>query len=338
MRLGKSSDVSGLEKFGQKENVLDRFAQVDEYKEDPKARNVKKIPLDKIRENTLNFYHIEEIDVEEMKRNIQEYGVNPGRVYHDVQDDGREYTLIGGATRYKALCALKAENQTSLDFPAYIVEKPETMEDELMLIMADNQQRTLNRQDQQEILKTYDRIYEEYRRRDKEINRQIHNTRNEEKKEELRKTIHIPEGTAKADWIAQRCGLRNSRGEVYSGSQMRRMLDGMNETPAPDKKPAKGEEQKAREKAVRSVNRKLKSEIDRRGLNRVINISTQKVMLNFDGSLEDLKYLVEELQHGSLGEVLQEILQIDSSKHTENTAGKDQSEETEETRIQDEQE
>lgn len=95
-----------------------------------------------VRINELNFYP----STEEMISSLSEHIKNEGQlenatVYVEEKDDGRVYTLIGGETRYRAICKLVEEGRSNGDFKVEVIDKPRNIQEELSLITADNVQR-----------------------------------------------------------------------------------------------------------------------------------------------------------------------------------------------------
>lgn len=100
------------------------------------------ISVTDVRINELNFYP----STEEMVISLSEHIKNEGQlenatVYVEEKDDGRVYTLIGGETRYRAICKLVEEGISNGDFKVEVIDKPRNIQEELSLITADNVQR-----------------------------------------------------------------------------------------------------------------------------------------------------------------------------------------------------
>lgn len=71
----------------------------------------KKVSIDEVRENPSNFYEVKDSDVEKVMRSMLTEGQLENAVAYEDEspDDGKKYTLISGATRYRALCRIVNE-------------------------------------------------------------------------------------------------------------------------------------------------------------------------------------------------------------------------------------
>lgn len=140
-----------------------------------------KINVSQIRENPLNFYEKEDVykrtidketgqDIElvSLAEGIKEKGQMHNIVVYadDTLNDGKEYTLISGARRYKAtlINVEKGESDGSID--ALVINKPANAYEESILIMEGNKQRRREFTSQeiayQEVL-TMEQIYDTYK-------------------------------------------------------------------------------------------------------------------------------------------------------------------------------
>ena len=72
----------------------------------------KKVSVDEVRENPKNFYIVREMDVEKLMRSMLSEGQLENVLVYEDEDpaDGKKYTLLSGATRYRALKRIKNEN------------------------------------------------------------------------------------------------------------------------------------------------------------------------------------------------------------------------------------
>lgn len=190
------------------------------------SRHIQMIHINDIRPNPLNAFHIYTEEVESLAQELEKRGVNNGRVYYDDLHDGKHYTLIGGETRYRALCYLYENGRHDGIFPMYVVEKPTTKEEELAMIMGDNNQRYLSEEDKRMIIQNYEQIYEYYKKLDKELDNQIEQAENQAKKDYLEEQRHLPKGISKRDWIASKTRFTNRNGTNISGRQVQKYLTG----------------------------------------------------------------------------------------------------------------
>ncbi len=184
------------------------------------------IHVNDIRPNKLNFFHIYDEEVRSLANEIERENVNNGRVYYQEDDDGKHYTLIGGETRYRALLLLYKEGRHDGMFPMYVVRKPETEAEEMAMIMGDNHQRYLSEDDKRVIIQNYEKVYEHYKQKDKELDRQIKATDNPFQAELLEEKRYLQKGISKRDWIATKTNFVNRDGSNISGRQVQKYLTG----------------------------------------------------------------------------------------------------------------
>lgn len=97
-----------------------------------------------VRINELNFYPSSDEMVSSLASHIARDGqLENATVYEDESpEDGRTYTLIGGETRFRAICKLVEDGLSNGDFRVEVIPKPESKEEEMRLITADNCQRS----------------------------------------------------------------------------------------------------------------------------------------------------------------------------------------------------
>lgn len=198
----------------------------------------KLIHVKDIRPNKLNFFHIYDEEVQALANEIERENVNNGRVYFQEDTDGKHYTLIGGETRYRALLLLYQEGRHDGMFPMYIVRKPESEVEEMAMIMGDNHQRYLSEDDKRVIIQNYEKVYEHYKIKDKELDRQIKSA-DPLRAELLEEKRYIQKGTSKRDWIAMKTNFINRDGTNISGRQVQKYLTGEFSEKEPKKEPAK---------------------------------------------------------------------------------------------------
>lgn len=141
-----------------------------------------KIKVTDIRENPLNFYEKEDIykktidketgqDIElvSLAEGIKENGqMHNVVVYEDTTiNDGKKYTLISGARRYKATLLNYEQGDSSGELDALIIAKPSNPFEEQLLIIEGNKQRRREFQSKQvayqEVL-SMEQIYDEYKK------------------------------------------------------------------------------------------------------------------------------------------------------------------------------
>ena len=100
------------------------------------------ISVSEVRMNELNYYPSDDEMVTSLSEHIARDGqLENATVYCEQKNDGRIYTLIGGETRYRAICKLVEEGRSNGDFKVEVIEKPDNMQEELRLITEDNVQR-----------------------------------------------------------------------------------------------------------------------------------------------------------------------------------------------------
>ena len=101
-------------------------------------------------------------------------------VDYEGQVDGCNYTLLGGHTRYLAICKLYENGMGDGRINISVVEKPNNVNDELALIMENNVQRKKSAEVRYNEIQMWSKIYEELEER--------------------------PRGT-KRDWIGAKIGM-----------------------------------------------------------------------------------------------------------------------------------
>lgn len=141
-----------------------------------------KIKVTDVRENPLNFYEKEDIykktidketgqDIElvSLAEGIKENGqMHNVVVYEDTTiNDGKKYTLISGARRYKATLMNYEKGDCNGEIDALIIAKPNNPYEEQMLIIEGNKQRRREFQSKQtayqEVL-AMEQIFDEYKK------------------------------------------------------------------------------------------------------------------------------------------------------------------------------
>ena len=119
--------------------------------QDVMTRGYKDISVSKIRVNPVNFYaenDDEEIYVDQMADLIEEWGQDVNAVVYldDSQDDGKTYTLLSGERRFKAISKLFDQNQGDGMIHVKIVDKPESMDSEMLQIITKNANRNKSKE------------------------------------------------------------------------------------------------------------------------------------------------------------------------------------------------
>lgn len=141
-----------------------------------------KIKLCDIRENPLNFYEKddvykktidketgEDIELLSLAEGIRNSGQMHNVVVYENTDinDGKKYTLISGARRYKAMLYNHEHNNGVEEIDALIVKKPQNEYEERLLIIEGNKQRRREFQSKttayQEVL-SLEQIYDNYKK------------------------------------------------------------------------------------------------------------------------------------------------------------------------------
>lgn len=142
------------------------------------------VNVSEVRVNPLNFYPIDEVVVKSIAESIQEFGqLENATVYEEDLNDGCRYTLIGGETRWRAVCLNVEEELSDGEFHVVVIEKPANMEAEIELIREDNKQREKDKKTRAAEVKAVEKQYEY-----------------------LRSQGQTPQGL-KRDWIGRRIGI-----------------------------------------------------------------------------------------------------------------------------------
>lgn len=162
------------------------------------GKTYKIINLKDIRVNEKNFYEIGEIEA--LADLLEKNGVNNGRVYYEDLGDGKHYTLIGGEQRYKALVYLTEQGRHDGTYHVLVVDKPHDEDEENLLIIEDNFQRTKSKEDRKHEIEILSAVYDKWKEMD-----------NESGDGEKR----IPSGVKKRDWIASKVGLKGRQVQEY---------------------------------------------------------------------------------------------------------------------------
>lgn len=146
----------------------------------------KRVSINDVRLNNLNFYDYQESVIDSLADSILENGQMENAIAYEStvdsegQVDGCSYTLLGGHTRYLAICKLYENGMGDGRINISVVEKPNTENDELALIMENNVQRKKSAEVRYNEIQMWSKIYEELEER--------------------------PRGT-KRDWIGSKIGM-----------------------------------------------------------------------------------------------------------------------------------
>ena len=146
----------------------------------------KRVSINDVRLNNLNFYDYQESVIDSLADSILENGqmenaiAYESSVDYEGQVDGCNYTLLGGHTRYLAICKLYENGMGDGRINISVVEKPNNVNDELALIMENNVQRKKSAEVRYNEIQMWSKIYEELEER--------------------------PRGT-KRDWIGSKIGM-----------------------------------------------------------------------------------------------------------------------------------
>ncbi len=133
------------------------------------SRGFRKIPVEKIRINENNFYaktEYEDEAIDQMANLIQENGQDANvLVYLDPrEDDGKEYTLLSGERRFKAVARLAQIGKSDGMIQAKIEEAPESASDEMLRLIRGNAQRNKTQEIRVAEVKALQNIWEEMKR------------------------------------------------------------------------------------------------------------------------------------------------------------------------------
>lgn len=253
------------------------------------THHIQLIHINDIRPNSLNFFHIFDEEVKALAYELEKRGVNNGRVYYEDVGDGKHYTLVGGETRYRALCLLYKEGKHDGLFPMYIVEKPEDEIEEVEMIMGDNHQRFLSEDDKRIIIQNYEKIYEYYKEKDKKLDKQIAKATNSAQIEYLEEKREIPKGMSKRDWIATKTKFTNRNGTNITGRQVQQYLTGKYSGKSSVRQ-KQSSEQSVEQEVLNKLKRYLVNLIDTN-----ISISSTKLTIQF-ANIYDLHRILQILK------------------------------------------
>lgn len=136
------------------------------------SRGFRKIPVEKIRINENNFYaktEYEEEAIDQMANLIEENGQDANvLVYLDPrEEDGKEYTLLSGERRFKAVERLVRAGKSDGMIQAKIEEAPESESDEMLRLIRGNAQRNKSQEIRIAEVKALQNIWEEMKREGK---------------------------------------------------------------------------------------------------------------------------------------------------------------------------
>lgn len=126
-----------------------------------------RVSISDVRLNNLNFYDYQESVVDSLVKSILEHGQMENAIaYIDDRDsngeiDGCKYTLLGGHTRYLAICKMMEDGLSDGYINISIVDKPVNEYDELELIMTNNVQRKKSAEVRFHEIQLWGKIYDE---------------------------------------------------------------------------------------------------------------------------------------------------------------------------------
>ena len=126
----------------------------------------KRVSINDVRLNNLNFYDYQESVIDSLADSILENGQMENAIAYESsvdfegQVDGCSYTLLGGHTRYLAICKLYENGMGDGRINISVIEKPNTENDELALIMENNVQRKKSTEVRYNEIQMWSKIYE----------------------------------------------------------------------------------------------------------------------------------------------------------------------------------
>ena len=126
----------------------------------------KRVSINDVRLNNLNFYDYQESVIDSLADSILENGqmenaiAYESSVDYEGQVDGCNYTLLGGHTRYLAICKLYENGMGDGRINISVVEKPNNVNDELALIMENNVQRKKSAEVRYNEIQMWSKIYD----------------------------------------------------------------------------------------------------------------------------------------------------------------------------------
>lgn len=176
---------------------------------------IQMIHINDIRVNIDNFYEID-AEIEKLANLILKNDVNNGKVYYDDLGDGKHYTLIGGEQRYRAITYLYERGLHDGLYAVRIIDKPKTKDDEILVIIEDNFQRTKSVEDRKSEIKKLSDVYDHYKEADHTLDKELKaDDLSLEAKTMLEEKRKIPKGMLKRDWIHSKTGLSPRQVQEY---------------------------------------------------------------------------------------------------------------------------
>lgn len=243
-------------------------------------KSIQMISVKDIRINKGNFYDIEDENIKQLADLLLKNGVNNGRVYYEDLGDGRHYTLIGGEQRYRALCYLYEQGKHDGLYNVLVSKKPKDKDEETLLIIEDNFQRTKSIEDRKKEIERLSVIYDKFKAADKELDIKMKaEDLSEEQRQQLEDNRNIPKGMLKRDWIQSKIGI--------SGRQIQEYLTGNLSHELQEKKEKSSDKPKDPEPAYQNIKSYMQDKLGTK-----VSFAKNKFSVSFTNKT-DLKRILE---------------------------------------------
>lgn len=226
------------------------------------GQSYKKIHVNDIRINRLNFYNDEEDEdyyVESMAEILKNDGMDAnGVVYAEIMNDGKKYTLLSGERRYKATKKNYEDGIGDGLFYVKVVEKPRDETREILRIISANNQRNKSKELRQKEVAMLQKCWDDLVAKGEQ-----------------------PKGR-KRDWMAEKIGLSP------------RMIQNYLKEENGDEKVSEKKQDTEMKKKFKNISERAKNLYNVR-----ISISNNTIKLPYD-DIEELRELLKTLDLGDL--------------------------------------
>lgn len=163
----------------------------------------RRVALDKIIPNEKNVYEVS--NIEALASDIEKHGQQDNGLAYIVNENGKEkFKLIGGERRFRAIklldeLGLKDPDGEDWKYFLKVVPKPETDDEEDLLILSNNIQREKTKEERNKEIILLSRLYTSIKQRDKKFDEAYYDGINvndkEKKREYIARILHISERT-----------------------------------------------------------------------------------------------------------------------------------------------
>lgn len=250
------------------------------------------INLSEIRENPHNKYMDDknysqektDMEITALANSIEKYGQFHNLVvYRDNSlDDGKEYTLLSGAKRFRALNKLYSEGKNDGTADALVYPKPNSLADEIDIIQDANLQRKPE-------LDNHELLYQEI-------------IEKEEVYDRLKESGEVTKGLFKRPFVSTMLGI--SEGTV---TNIKNEFEGTEKEKPKKKKTKRDIKKEQQKKKFEALAENIHSYVES-ACNKV-KVSNKELSFKYD-SFEDLQHLLELI---NLSSVLEEINEDESN-------------------------